>query len=176
MFVSAYCAIYDESCDFRITRTCVDMSDISQNTYERSFLVCYMPMMPMPLLNYCLLFSGSVLRIASNILGIKNGFVSLGIQSYSDIMIGMFNHLRNALYLDSMNPFSGNDWIPRVWGLACVLGSSLDSHYFHIIGDGHQPNSRGLYTHYKDFGFPIKGGMTIPNTTSSDPGSYDLSK
>ena len=22
--------------------------------------------------------------------------------------------------------------------------------YFHIIGDGHQPNSRGLYTHYKD--------------------------
>ena len=26
----------------------------------------------------------------------------------------------------------------------------LNSHYFHIIGDGHQPNSRGLYTHYKD--------------------------
>ncbi len=23
----------------------------------------------------------------------------------------------------------------------------LNSHYFHIIGDGHQPNSRGLYTH-----------------------------
>ena len=23
-------------------------------------------------------------------------------------------------------------------------------HNFHIIGDGHQPNSRGLYTHYKD--------------------------
>ena len=22
---------------------------------------------------------------------------------------------------------------------------------FHIIGDGHQANSRGLYTHYKDF-------------------------
>ena len=21
----------------------------------------------------------------------------------------------------------------------------LNSHYFHIIGDGHQPNSRGLY-------------------------------
>ena len=28
--------------------------------------------------------------------------------------------------------------------------SGLNSHYFHIIGDGHQPNSRGLYTHYKD--------------------------
>ncbi len=26
----------------------------------------------------------------------------------------------------------------------------LNSHYFHIIGDGHQTNSRGLYTHYKD--------------------------
>ena len=26
----------------------------------------------------------------------------------------------------------------------------LNSHYFHIIGDGHQPNSRGLYTLYKD--------------------------
>ena len=26
----------------------------------------------------------------------------------------------------------------------------LNSHYFHIIMDGHQPNSRGLYTHYKD--------------------------
>ena len=27
---------------------------------------------------------------------------------------------------------------------------SINSHYFHIIGDGHQPNSRGLYTYYKD--------------------------
>ena len=27
-----------------------------------------------------------------------------------------------------------------------VLGSN--SHHFHIIGDGHQPNSRGLYTNY----------------------------
>ncbi len=26
----------------------------------------------------------------------------------------------------------------------------LNSHYFHIIGDGHQPDSRGLYAHYKD--------------------------
>ena len=24
----------------------------------------------------------------------------------------------------------------------------LNSHYFHIIGDAYQPNSRGLYTHY----------------------------
>ena len=27
---------------------------------------------------------------------------------------------------------------------------SINSHYFHIIGDGHQPTSRGLYTHYED--------------------------
>ena len=32
----------------------------------------------------------------------------------------------------------------------CNVRSGLNSHYFHIIGDGHQPNSRGLYTHYKD--------------------------
>ena len=41
----------------------------------------------------------------------------------------------------------------------------LNSHYFHVIGDGHQPNSRGLYTHYKDS--IIKGGRSpIPNTRS----------
>ena len=52
-----------------------------------------------------------------------------------------------------------------------MLGSKrLSSHYFHIIGDGHQPNSRGLYTHYKD---SPEGWMTIPNTRSLDPGSYD---
>ena len=31
----------------------------------------------------------------------------------------------------------------------CAIGS-INSQYFHTIGDGHQPNSRGLYTHYKD--------------------------
>ena len=30
-----------------------------------------------------------------------------------------------------------------------VLGS-INSQYFHIIGNGHQPNSKGLYGHYKD--------------------------
>ena len=47
----------------------------------------------------------------------------------------------------------------------------LNSHYFHIIGDGHQPNSRGLYTHCKDF--VIKGGMTIPNIATFDHGTYE---
>ena len=34
--------------------------------------------------------------------------------------------------------------------MLAYVRSGLNSHYFHIIGDGHQPNSRGLYTHYKD--------------------------
>ena len=39
----------------------------------------------------------------------------------------------------------------------------LNSHYFHVVGVGHQPNNRGLYTHYKDsllkveWPSPIKG-------------------
>ena len=37
-------------------------------------------------------------------------------------------------------------WAP----LDSHMCQGLNSHYFHIIGDGHQPNSRGLYTHYKD--------------------------
>ena len=49
----------------------------------------------------------------------------------------------------------------------CVR-SGLNSHYFHIVGDGHQPNSRGLYTHYKDFLlFPKKVGWRIPNDIGS---------
>ena len=42
---------------------------------------------------------------------------------------------------------------PRTIGTteaSCQMCQGLNSHYFHIIGDGHQPNSRGLYTHYKD--------------------------
>ena len=40
----------------------------------------------------------------------------------------------------------------------------LNSHYLHIIEDGHQPNSRGLYTHYMDS--LIKGGrFPIPKKT-----------
>ena len=57
----------------------------------------------------------------------------------------------------------------KVTGLGLnVPGSKL--HDFHVIGDGHQPNSRGLYTHYKDS--VIKGGRSpIPNTRSLDPGT-----
>ena len=40
----------------------------------------------------------------------------------------------------------------KVKGIRVVIHMcwGLNSHYFHIIGDGHQPNSRGLYTTYKD--------------------------
>ena len=38
----------------------------------------------------------------------------------------------------------------QVYIYICVPGS-INSHYFHIIGDGkNQPNSRGLYTYYND--------------------------
>ena len=43
--------------------------------------------------------------------------------------------------------FTHPEFTRIVWFYLC---QGLNSHYFHIIGDGHQPNSRGLYTHYKD--------------------------
>ena len=42
----------------------------------------------------------------------------------------------------------------------------------YIIGDGHQPNSRGLY-YTPIIRIPIKGVMTIPNIATFDPGTYD---
>ena len=39
------------------------------------------------------------------------------------------------------------------WGRGMEMWAigSINSHYFHIIGDGHQPNSRGFIgPHYKD--------------------------
>ncbi len=36
--------------------------------------------------------------------------------------------------------------------------------HFHIIGDGHQPNTRGLYTHYKDSLLKV-GWDKLPNKT-----------
>ena len=47
---------------------------------------------------------------------------SLGIQSYSQLMIRVSNHLRNAYYLGSITgPFSEGDWIPRDLALFCFL-------------------------------------------------------
>ena len=45
---------------------------------------------------------------------------------------------------------------------SCVhMCQGLNSHYFHIIGDGHRPNSRGLYAHYKD-SYQKVGGLPSP--------------
>ena len=45
--------------------------------------------------------------------------------------------------------FVGDEILPSHGG-GFYMCQGLNSHHFHIIGDGHQPNSRGLYTHYKD--------------------------
>ena len=42
-----------------------------------------------------------------------------------------------------------------------LLTWGLNSHLFLVLGDGHQPNSRGLI-----YPFAIQGGMTIPNMRS----------
>ena len=39
---------------------------------------------------------------------------SIGIQSPCQMMIGVYNHLRNGRYLGSMKPFSEGDWIPNI--------------------------------------------------------------
>ncbi len=46
------------------------------------------------------------------------------------------------------------------------LCQGLNSHYFHIIGDGHQPNSRGLYTHNKDSLLKVGGFPSPKNATT----------
>ena len=40
--------------------------------------------------------------------------------------------------------------IARYMNFPCVPGSKLPLFSYTVIGDGHQPNSRGLYTQYKD--------------------------
>ena len=57
---------------------------------------------------------------------------------------------------------SCNSWITMCQG--------LNSHYFHILWDGHQPNSR---VYIPIIRIPIKGVMTIPNIATFDHGTYD---
>ena len=52
----------------------------------------------------------------------------------------------------------------RWWFCWVYMCHGLNSHYFHIIGDGHQPNSREIYIPI--ITIPIKGEMTIPNIGS----------
>ena len=46
----------------------------------------------------------------------------------------------------------------------------LNSHYFHIIGDGKLNPIVGVYIPI--IRIPIKGGMTIPNIATFDHGAY----
>ncbi len=54
------------------------------------------------------------------------------------------------------------------------LCQGLNSHYFHIIGDGHQPNSRGLYTHYKDSLLKVGGPIPQKNATTLTMAHLDV--
>ena len=63
-------------------------------------------------------------------------YYTLGIQSPCQIMIGMYNHLRNARYLGSMKPFSEGDWIPRHKEI-----------YTTTICHNHQPKGPGFIYH-----------------------------
>ena len=61
--------------------------------------------------------------------------------------------------------------IPKeVGSIILYMCQGLNSHYFHIIGDGHQPNSRVFIPII--IRIPIKGGMTIPDIATFDHGTY----
>ena len=47
----------------------------------------------------------------------------------------------------------------------------LNSDWFLVVGDGYQPNSVESYMTITRIPY-IKGGMTIPNVRSLDPGTY----
>ena len=52
----------------------------------------------------------------------------------------------------------------------CAIGS-INSHYFHIIGDGKLNPIIGFYIPI--IRIPIKSGMTIPNIATFDHGTYN---
>ena len=72
--------------------------------------------------------------------------------------------------------------IARVWknqpqttnyqpeNFVCAIGS-INSHDFHIIGDGKLNPIVGVYIPI--IRIPIKGGMTIPNIATFDHGTYE---
>ena len=52
----------------------------------------------------------------------------------------------------------------------CAIGS-INSHYFHIRGDGKLNPIIGFYIPI--IRIPFKGGMTIPNIATFDHGTYN---
>ena len=53
-----------------------------------------------------------------------------------------------AVFKETPNSPAGT---PAIATICARVQTPIVSYYFHTIGDGHQPNSRGSYTHYKDF-------------------------
>ena len=87
-----------------------------------------------------------------------------GIFSYGNVVSPSDFQLRATFFgcISDRSPIRNDD-----------MCQGLNSHYFHIIGDGHQPNSRGLYTHYKDSLLKV-GGLPSPiQGVEKDPGSYE---
>ena len=69
-------------------------------------------------------------------------------------------------------------YMPGTWNLqsyyiliifTCAIGS-INSHYFHIIGDGKINPIVGVYIPI--IRIPIKGGMTIPNIATFNHGTH----
>ena len=53
--------------------------------------------------------------------------------------------------VDLKKPEPSNTWPEKLDSATRLTYVYLNSYGFHTIGDCHQPNSRGLYTQYKDF-------------------------
>ena len=89
----------------------------------------------------------------SNILdlgGCQNPLFTVGEQSIHGYDPGSRFGKPSRFPLVFLQCLSRAQLVPTEVIVSLYLCQGLNYHYFHIIGDGHQPNSRGLYTHYKD--------------------------
>jgi len=79
--------------------------------------------------------------ICSNVLVIPKGV--------KDLMLQNFISGAGAISFSIHGRFRRNRTVEQILGRMAAQGpnvrSGLNSHYFHV-GEGHQPNSRGLYT------------------------------
>ena len=71
-----------------------------------------------------------------------------------DVMDGRFRLMGASVFNAAKGQSFRGVWCLERFLLTCArvdhVPGSINSHYFHIIGDGHKPKSRGLYTNYKD--------------------------
>ena len=101
---------------------------------------------------------------------------TVSICTVSYIIIIIYNNDVGNIYIYKLNSlwykhrcFPKTDVFLHMFSIirycSCHMCQGLNSHYFHIIGDGHQPNNRVLYPNYKD-SYCSGGRFPIPNTTS----------